>query len=307
MRVLVVVNDRAGAGDSGLYQFVRHLGLRGCEVVLRYLSEDMPAEAFVTDVTDFDRTVVAGGDGTASAICYATRDTGVPVLPYPAGTANLLAANLGLPTDPPALCDIVMSGSAVTFDLGELEYDNGSELVKSGFAIIAGAGYDAKIMQDAEPLKPAFGAAAYLVSAVTNIAPQLAQFRLVLDGREVTSEGIAVLIVNFARIQFDLPVTPGTDPRDGTFEVAIVRTRTPVGLLPVITAALLDRSGDHPHRSSSFELYSASEISVSAEPALQMQADGEALGSPTPFTARALPLAATLLVANDSPLLGGLS
>jgi diacylglycerol kinase family enzyme len=42
-------------------------------------------------------------------------------------------------------------------------------------------------------------------------------------------------------------------------------------------------------------------VRVTAEPALRMQYDGEVVEAQTPFTARVLPRAATLLLPPDSP------
>ena len=120
MRVLIVVNTRSGGGDSGLYYFVRALGASGAEVTLRFSDGTRSLESLVVDAASFDRVVAAGGDGTASAVCYALRDTGIPILVYPAGTANLLALNLNMPTEPRALADVALLGQQVRFDLGEL-------------------------------------------------------------------------------------------------------------------------------------------------------------------------------------------
>jgi diacylglycerol kinase family enzyme len=296
MRVLVAINDRAGGTDAGLQEFVRIVGSEVDEVVLRYMGSRRLAE-LVADADEFDRVVAAGGDGTISAIAYAIRDTEVPVLVYPAGTANLLASNIGMPIEPPALARILFEGKPVDFDLGELEqaHEDGTT-VCTGFAVMAGAGYDASIMRRAEPLKQAMGAAAYLVAAVSNLTPKVSQFELSLDGERISTDGIAVLVGNFGRIQFDLTVTPGTDPRDGLFDIAVVRTKNVVGLLPAVAAAMLDRIGEYPERSPSLDLYSAREIHVAAEPPLRVQTDGDVLDARTPFTARVLPGATTLLV-----------
>lgn len=296
MRVLVAINDRAGGTDAGLQEFVRVVGSEVDEVVLRSLGGRRLAE-LVADASEFDCVVAAGGDGTVSAIAYALRHTGVPMLAYPAGTANLLASNIGMPIEPPALARVLFEGTPVSFDLGELEQrsDDGSTTY-TGFAVMAGAGYDASIMKRAEPLKQAIGAAAYLVAAVSNLTPRVSQFELTIDGERISTDGIAVLVGNFGRIQFDLDVAPGTDPCDGLFDIAVVRTKNVVGLLPAVAAAMLDRIGEHPHRSPSLDLYSAREISVIADPALRVQTDGDVLDARTPFTARVLPGATTFLV-----------
>lgn len=302
MRVLVIINDRAGGGESGLYDFLRYLGQGADEVVLRFTTEAHPIERLVSDAEKFDRVVAAGGDGTVSAVSYGTRSTGVPVLAYPAGTANLLALNLSMPTDPPALTDVLLNGEAVGFDLGELQHldpDSG-KTVSSGFVIMAGAGYDAQIMRGAEPLKSALGPAAYFISAMSNPAPPTARFELVLDDRTIETDGIAILLANFAKIQFDLPVTPNTDPCDGVLEVAVMRTKTVIGLLPAFAAAMLDMVVDHPDRSPGVDLYSASRIEVRADPPLHIQTDGDTIGAMTPLVATVLPRAATLLVPKGS-------
>lgn len=302
MRVLTIVNARSGGSDAGLYEFARALGQRDAEVVMRFTSPGKPISALVSDADAFDRVVAAGGDGTVSAVCYATRNSGIPVLVYPAGTANLLALNLGLPLDAPTLAAVTLDGVPVSFDLGELtrpRADGPPET--SGFAVMAGAGYDAAIMETAAPLKSTFGAAAYLMAAVGNIAPTASQFELVLDGVTAASDGIAVLLVNFGRIQFDIALSHGWDPRDGLLDVAVVRTKHTVGLLPMVLAAMIDKSGQLNDRSSGIEIYRAAHVEVRADPPMRMQYDGEVLDELTPFSAHSLPRAATLLVPEGSP------
>jgi len=276
---------------------VRLLGLEGCEVVLRYVREGDTVAKLTSDAASFDRIVAAGGDGTASAVCYATRMSKVPLLVFPAGTANLLASNLALPFEPPALAHTLTQGPSVDFDLGELEFlDKTGAASTSGFMIMAGTGYDAQVMQDAALLKPAFGAAAYLVSAVSNLIPVTAAYEFVVDGKRIESDGIAILLVNFGRIQFDLPVTPDADPRDGKFEVAVLRTKTAVGLLPALTAAVFDKTGKLLAHGAGMDMYRGSSIKVTSEPPMRAQADGDVLRATTPFSARSLPQATRLLV-----------
>jgi diacylglycerol kinase family enzyme len=302
VRVLIVVNTRSGGGDSGLYFFVRALGASGAEVTLRFCDGTRSLESFVTDAASFDRVVAAGGDGTASALCYALRDTLIPILVYPAGTANLLALNLNMPTEPRALADVALLGQQARFDLGEIARSThpGGPLSRGGFAIMAGAGYDASIMEAAQQFKATLGAAAYLMAAVSNLAPTASQFELELDGEHVSTDGIAVLLVNFGRIQFDLPVANGADPRDGLFQVAVLRTRNVAGLLPAIIAGF---SGAQ--NIPGIDVYQASRVVVEAEPELRMQYDGEVIDAFTPFEASILPRAANLLLPSDSPYADG--
>jgi diacylglycerol kinase family enzyme len=297
VRVLVIVNTRSGGGDAGLYDFVRVLGASGAEITLRFCDGERALEELTVDATRFDRVVAAGGDGTASAVCYSLRNTKVPILVYPAGTANLLAQNLNMPVEPRQLADTTLRGKVVEFDVGELERtDTAGAAEKFGFMLIAGAGYDANIMDGARPLKSTMGEPAYLIAAISNLAPTAAHFRLTLDGEECLTDGIAVLIVNFGRLQFDVPLAAGADPQDGSFAVAVVRPRNVAGLVPAVFASL---SGAD--KLPGIDLYSAKEVTIWSEPELPVQYDGEVTDSKTPVSARALHRATSLLLPHDSP------
>ncbi|MFA5844716.1 MAG: diacylglycerol kinase family protein [Coriobacteriia bacterium] len=296
MRILIVVNLSAGQGDAGLYEYVRELGRAGAEVVIRFIGPDSPIGASLDDAASFDRVVAAGGDGTASFVAFELRDSNIPVVVFPKGTANLLALNLQMPVDPLGLAETTLRGRTVRTDLAAFAPERpAADGRPGGFVIMAGAGFDASIMRGAKELKPVLGAGAYLLSAVQNLQPTIAAFTLDLDGRTVRTEGIAVLLVNFARIQFDLAVTHSSDPSDGLLEVVVFHGKTMVDVLPVVWAALLDRLGDHPDRMN-LEIYTAASVRVASDPPLHLQADGEVVEATTPFEARVLPQAATFVI-----------
>lgn len=310
MRVLVVNNLRSGQGDAGLYTYVRELSRAGAELSVRPITSEGGLEDALRDAEDHDRVVAAGGDGTVSATAHFLRGTGIPVLPYPAGTANLIALNLKVPLDPARLAETTLGGRLLRTDLGELAYEpapaalpverrrhprNGRKR-RIGFTGMAGAGFDAEIMEGAQKLKSVLGAGAYLVAAMENIEPTVARLAMELDGRKVETEGSGVLLVNFGTIQFDLSVTHDSDGADGLFEVVVFKTRHVTELLPVVMAAMLDQIVDFPDRSRAIDTYRARRIEVTAEPALPLQSDGEALGASTPFSAKVLPLVATWVV-----------
>ncbi len=302
MRVLTIVNARSGGSDEGLYDLIRVAGDRGAEIVLRFLDPDSNLAELTADVRTFDRVIAAGGDGTVSAVAYAIRDSGVPLLVFPAGTANLLALNLGFPVDTASLAELLLNGVPARFDLAELEIPRAAGAIdRSGFAVMAGAGFDAQIMEAAQPIKSTFGAAAYLIAALGNIAHTPSKFELVLDGTHVSTEGLAVLMVNFGRIQFDFDIARDWDPQDGLLDVAVVTTKTVAGLLPVILGAMIDRLGESPDRNRGIDTYRARRVEVSAYPPLKVQYDGETTDLLTPFAAQVLPGAATLLVQPASP------
>ena len=302
MKLLIVNNLVSGYGEGAIYDYIRALAADGDEVVIRSTDGSTDLRRFLADAGEFDVVVASGGDGTVAAVTYLLADTGIPVLPFPAGTANLLAMNLASPSEPHALAKLTREGEIMDFDLGEIELASGERF---GFSIMAGAGYDALIMQGAKPAKRLLGPMAYFTSALTNPLPQFSRFTIDIDGEVIESEGVGVLIVNFSKIQFDLPVVHQNLPRDGVFDVAILHTRDAFGLIPALLASMLDRTGDVPDRTDALELHRGRTIAVSADPPLQVQYDGEVTELTTPFTVRMLPEAARFIVSEECVRLYG--
>ncbi len=181
MKLLVINNLASGYGEGAIYDYIRSLVVDGDEITIRSTDGTSDLRAFLYDADEFDAVVAAGGDGTISSVSYQLADTGIPVVPFPAGTANLLAMNLDSPTEPHALAKMTREGRMMDFDIGEIESSDG-ELF--GFSIIAGAGYDATIMKGASAGKNFSARWLIFTSAVTHVTPQHARFTLTIDGKK---------------------------------------------------------------------------------------------------------------------------
>ncbi len=89
--------------------------------------------------------------------------SGIPFGLIPAGTGNLLARNLGIPLDEGLALTCRVRRAVKPIDLIRVQVDAEPP---DYFAVMAGIGIDAVIMQGANPdLKKAVGSAAYFVSA----------------------------------------------------------------------------------------------------------------------------------------------
>jgi diacylglycerol kinase family enzyme len=296
MRILVINNISSGHNEGTIYDFVRAFNRDGDEVVMRTTDGHTRIEHMLDDAESFDLVVASGGDGTVTTVLHRLRNTGTPVLPFPAGTANLLTLNLEQPTETHALAQLARNGQTLDFDLAELETSAGT----FGFSIMSGIGYDASIMQMAEAGKEVFGELAYFLAAGANLEPQHADIKLDIDGKVVNTDGIGVIFVNFSKIQFDLSLTHNNQPRDGKLDVVILKAKHAVELLPVVFAAMRDRDGSYPGRTDAMEIYSGRQIKVVTDPPLSLEYDGEPLDVTSPVTARILPGAACIVVDDDT-------
>lgn len=143
VKVLVIHNIGSGHGAGAIYDFIRSYAEDGDTITLRTFNGHTPFATLLEDARDYDFVVASGGDGTIAAVTYELRYSDIPILPFPSGTANLLAMNLSSPNEPHALCKVADQGQTMYFDLGEIETPEAS----IGFTIMAGCGYDEIIMR----------------------------------------------------------------------------------------------------------------------------------------------------------------
>ena len=96
-----------------------------------------------------------GGDGLVQRCLDVVAGTKAALAIVPAGTANLLATNLGIPKDIEQAVEVGLEGERRRLDVGRL---NGER-----FGVMAGAGFDAAMIHDADgALKDRLGRAAYI-------------------------------------------------------------------------------------------------------------------------------------------------
>ena len=105
---------------------------------------------------------VAGGDGTVRACIDGLAGTDTALAILPGGTGNLLATNLGVPTDTIEGVQLALDRGRRVVDLGEVEGKT--------FAVMAGMGLDAAMVDDAPTkLKAVLGPVAYVFSALKHL------------------------------------------------------------------------------------------------------------------------------------------
>jgi YegS/Rv2252/BmrU family lipid kinase len=162
-----------------------------------------------------------GGDGLVQRCVDALAGSDVSLAILPAGTANLLAANLGIPRDIAKAVRIGLRGRARPLDVGVM---NGER-----FAVMAGTGLDALIMGDvSHGQKASLGRVAYLRSGVKAMQADRVRIKIRVDGA-VWFEGKAsnVLVGNVGTIAGGLPVFPDASASDGRLEVGVVTAKNP--------------------------------------------------------------------------------
>jgi diacylglycerol kinase (ATP) len=186
------------------------------------------------------RVLVWGGDGMVQRCVDVIADFDAELAILPAGTANLFASNLAIPKMIDAAVEIALHGDRLTLDLGAV---NGER-----FAVMAGVGFDAKMIRDANPeLKRRLGRTAYVWAAAKNLREKPFEARVDVDGRK-WFEGLAscVLFGNVGDAFAGLRAFDNARPNDGLLEVGVA---SPDGILQwgrTIARAALSDASDSP-------------------------------------------------------------
>jgi YegS/Rv2252/BmrU family lipid kinase len=169
-----------------------------------------------------DVVFVWGGDGTVQRCIDALAGKSATIAILPAGTANLLATNLDVPKDLAEAVQVGLHGHRRPIDTGSV---NGER-----FAVMAGAGFDALMIKEADGgLKDRIGRAAYLWTGTKSVTAQRVKTTIAVDGKRYFKGPLScVLIGNVGQVIGGVKAFKGARPDDGVLELAMVTAKNPV-------------------------------------------------------------------------------
>ena len=218
MRVAVVAHAGKSVG-GGLVELRRVLERHGIADPLWYeVPKSRKAPERVKRALDegAELLIAWGGDGTVQRCIDVLAGGGVPLAIVPAGTANLLATNLGIPADIEDAVETALHGARRTIDVGRL---NGER-----FGVMAGAGLDAAMIRDADAgLKDRVGRIAYVWTGARNIAEEPFDARIRVDGSTWFDDRTSCILVgNVGKLFGGVEAFDDARPDDGMLELGVV-------------------------------------------------------------------------------------
>lgn len=183
---------------------------------------------------------VWGGDGSVQKCIDTVAGSHVAIAILPAGTANLLAKNMGIPQNLKMAVRIGLQENRKAIDTGTL---NGEH-----FAVMAGAGIDARMIRDASPsLKARVGRAAYLWSGAKNLGKLPLNVTVKVDNQEFYKGKIScILIGNMNKVFADVKVFDDSRPDDGLLEFGVFTAKNSLQWLRTISRVTFGRSDNSP-------------------------------------------------------------
>jgi diacylglycerol kinase (ATP) len=282
--ILIIHNPTSGRRRGSLRAVIAQLQALGCRVTVHQTTCRGDAQAVASRTTrdQYDRIVVAGGDGTVNEVLNGLTSDSPPVALIPMGTANVLAAEIGLSSQPAEIARTIVMGEARPVSLGDV---NGKK-----FVLMTGVGFDAFVVATVSaPLKRTLGKGAYVLASLSQfLKGRLPRFEAHIDG--VRYEAASVIIANArfyggrfvcapeARMDSDV-LHVCLFERAGRFYVAVYALALLLGVL---------------HRMPGYRILPARHIDIRQPDGAAIQSDGDFIAR-TPAQVTVLPRAAWLV------------
>jgi diacylglycerol kinase family enzyme len=237
----------------------------------------------------FDLLLAAGGDGTINEVLNGIVGSRIVFGALPAGTANVLANEIGLSGRPDHAAAQLLDAVPVRIAVGAFDHANDP---RRHFLMMAGAGLDARIVHDLDlTLKKKFGKLSYWHGGFRQVGREMPKFRVTVNGKSYLG-GFAL----FARVRNyggDFEIAKNVHLSHDDFEIVILEQNRFVDYLRFLFSVVLNRLGSA--RGVVITRGNHAELSRISDDPVYVQADGEAVGL-LPATVSIVPDAVTLLL-----------
>lgn len=266
----VIFNPLAGARRRAMLDRVAtYLRASGAEVLI----EETRAPGHATELArgaaqrgDADVIVAAGGDGTINEVARGLIGQGVPLGIIPLGTANILAAEIGLKRDPGDIADMILSGPAELIGTGLVDGQI--------FLLMVGIGFDGEVVHNITPAqKRRWSRLAFLYEGMKLwLRGPGHEIALLADGKPYRAAW--VIAMNGKRFAGDFILAPQNDIAEPGLTLFLFQTGDRLALIRYFIALAMGRVGEL----RDVRILSARDVLVQSPEGLAVEVDGDARG-----------------------------
>ncbi|WP_153797878.1 diacylglycerol/lipid kinase family protein [Foetidibacter luteolus] len=228
-----------------------------------------------------DRVVATGGDGTVKLVAENILDTQIPMAILPAGSANGMATELGIPPEPQKALDVVVNGTLKKIHLVKVNKELCIHLSDIGFNAFV-----IKKFED-ENTRGMWGYAKAAWKVLWSHSKM--NVEIMMDGQYVRREAAMVVIANATQYGNKVKINPEGDLEDDLFEVVVIRKIS----LAEILKMRFTHSEFHPAKT---ELFKTSSLKINSRRKVHFQVDGEYLGKVNTIQAEIVPEALEIIM-----------
>jgi diacylglycerol kinase (ATP) len=272
LRLLVIYNPTAGwRRQRVLHAVLDELRQQGAVVTLRETKQRGDAEKFAraAQAKFYDRIVVAGGDGTINEAINGLVGRKLPLAIVPMGTANVLAAEIGVGLRPSQIAASILHSTPRPVMLGRTVTANGD---KRRFVMMAGVGFDANVVENLNlRLKRMTGKFAYVVASLMQILRHRGRiYEVTIDG--YSYRAASAIIANGHYYGGRFVAAPDARLEDRSLQVCLFDHAGRIDIIRYALALMLGRL----HRLPDVSIIPAQRITITGPAGEPVQLDGDA-------------------------------
>ncbi len=246
----IIINPKSGKG-------------RGLKFIEELKSFNIPSKAnlsiFITEYPlhateiskniskEFDRIIIAGGDGTLNEFINGfdlDSEAVIGLLPIGSGNDFSISLNKGK-GDVQNYLEYLLSDNINTLkiDLGAMKLiESGGKIVERRFINSLGIGFDARVAYLNQTNKILSGSMSYIVAIIRAFLKfNLIDFRLTLDGRSFYKTALFCSIGNGESVGAGLYLMPGARINDGFLDLSVVILKSRLRLIKLLPMAMKNR------------------------------------------------------------------
>ena len=236
----------------------------------------------------YDLIIAAGGDGTINEVINGMAYSAATLVIIPFGSTNVLACELGVPSDPKMAAELITKGKKIKMDLGYAKTSKESRY----FSMMLSVGPFAQVIKDTTPeFKKRWGKFAYPFKLIKLLFRY--KWHKIYVKHKVESAGYFVIIANIKYYGGEYEIADKANIRDGLLDLVIINRRNPwdiIGLIFSIASGKLNRFFRK-------EYYQIKEAEIYSHNKMQIQVDGEVLGL-APVSVKIIPEALNVIIAS---------
>lgn len=298
-RPMFIVNPVAGGGRGrrAHASIVTLLGHQASdEVEFAFTERPGHAVELARDggASGFDPIVAVGGDGTVHEVAnglLAFRGAIPRLAVIPIGTGNDFARSVGIPTDLRAAVRVATDGS------GMERIVDAARCGDRYFVVLAGTGFAARVASavNESPSWSKIGALPFVFHTLREVLTNRnVDLTITLDGTDVIHQPSFMVYVSNCRFSGGgMQLSPEARPDDGLLDVCLVGDASRRDVVTMLPKVFSGRHVGHPKVS----LHRAATVRVDGPSHVQVQADGEVIGS-LPMEVEVVPGALRVLTAH---------
>lgn len=282
---LFVINPISGGKtkndwETSIREYFKHLAPSIEFFVLDGEHDDSSIRHWIEKIKP-EKVVAVGGDGTVSMVARQLLGTGIPLGILPAGSANGMARELGVPETVVRALELIENGNVKDADV---------IMINNHICLhLSDIGLNAQLIKHFEEgkLRGKWGYATKVIKTLWTKTKM--QVDIKIKDRVVSETALMVVLANARKYGTGAVINPEGDLYDGRFEVVIMKRLAVSELLKMWFKP-------QPFNPSKIKLYPATSVTIRTTRNVHFQVDGEYIGKVKTIEANILPAQLKLIV-----------